>query len=178
MSLRFSTAMDLITDALIIALPLYLAMRVQLPLADKLALAGIFSLGFIIMLFAIIRIAVTNQHNSHPETSWLNLWSQIEASVAVIISALAPFKSLYTHRKNNKSYGYNDDSTPRRNNKNSNQGLQSGRSIGLAIPLDERNHAYADNGMIGVSGGRADSTERILQSPHIMKTVEIEQNAY
>lgn len=104
-SLRYSTAVDLITDAMVIALPLYLAMRVQLPWTQKLALAAVFSLGVVIMLFAIIRIVVTNQHNTHPETSWLNLWSQIEASVAVIISCFAPFKSLFTQRKL-KSYEY------------------------------------------------------------------------
>ena len=37
-SLRYSTAADVITDALIIALPLYLAFRVQRPLSQKLAL--------------------------------------------------------------------------------------------------------------------------------------------
>ena len=37
-SLRYGTAVDIITDALIIALPLYLAYRVQRPLAQKLAL--------------------------------------------------------------------------------------------------------------------------------------------
>lgn len=37
-SLRYSTAVDIISDALIIALPLYLAFRVQRPLSQKLAL--------------------------------------------------------------------------------------------------------------------------------------------
>ena len=164
-SLRFSTAVDLITDAMIIALPLYLAMRVQLPWQEKSALAGIFSLGIIIMLFAIIRIAVTNQHNSHPETSWLNLWSQIEASVAVVVCSLAPFRSIFTHRKKNKSYQY-DDSGPRRHTPNA---MPSGRSIGqTAIPLDERSHAYAENGTIGVQGKHlGDSTERILRGYNV-----------
>lgn len=160
---------------MIIALPLYLAMRVKLPLREKLALAGVFSLGAIIMLFAIIRIAVTNQHNSHPETSWLNLWSQIEASVAVIITALAPFKSLFTHKQKTSGFSYSD-SKPRRAGPSGR--LQSGRSGGpMGIPLDERSHTYAEHGTIAVAG-RADSTERILQPDHIMKTVDIEQNAY
>ncbi len=55
-SLRYSTAIDIITDALIIALPLYLAFRVQRPLFQKLALVAIFSLGIVIIIFAIIRI--------------------------------------------------------------------------------------------------------------------------
>lgn len=121
-SLRFSTAVDLITDALIIALPLYLALRVQLPLIEKLALAGIFSLGGVIMLFAIIRIAVTDQHNSHPETSWLNLWSQIEASVAVIISSLAPFKALFARGKTTSYHFSGSDSHGGRSNNRRSRG--------------------------------------------------------
>lgn len=149
---------------MIIALPMYLAMHVQLPWTQKLALAGVFSLGIVIMLFAIIRIAVTNPRNAHPETSWLNLWSQIEASVAVIISSLAPFKALFTNRQT-KSYESN----------NPPHGIpppvRSGRSRGsrmgqqpAAIPLDERSHAYAENGTIGFTGkGSGDSTDRILR---------------
>ena len=172
-SLRYSTAVDLITDAMIIALPLYLAMRVQLPLGQKMALAAIFSLGIVIMLFAIIRIVVTNQHNTHPETSWLNLWSQIEASVAVIISCLAPFKSLFTQRKL-KSYEY-------QNSPHGIPNVRSGRLTGQklkpeskAIPLDDRSLAYAKDGTIGLaSRDPRDSTERMLRGydlprPHAM----------
>lgn len=153
-------------------------MRVRLPLADKVALASILSLGVIIMLFAIIRIVVTNQNNSHPETSWLNLWSQIEASVAVIISALAPFKTLFTRQKKTASYG-NSNSTPWQKVQTGNTTPgQLGRSTSqMGIPLNDRNHTYAEHGTIGVVG-RADSTGRILGPPHIMKRVDIEQSAY
>ena len=156
--------MDLITDALIIALPLYLAARVQLPWPDRLALGGIFSLGIVIMLFSIIRIAVTNQHDSHPETSWLNLWSQIEASVAVVISALAPFRALFTRGNERKSYQYEEGTSNALPNRR-----RSGRSIGqTAIQLDERTSAYAKNGTIGFAGKACrDSTERIL-SMHVV----------
>ena len=148
---------------MIIVLPMYLAMRVQLPWTQKLALAGIFSLGVVIMVFAVIRIAVTNPHNTHPETSWLNLWSQIEASVAVIISALAPFKALFSERQG-KSYESNQSP-------HGIPAVRSGISTGsrkgqhqAAIPLDERSHVYAEHGMIGFKGkGSGDSTDRILR---------------
>ena len=167
--------MDLITDAMIIALPLYLAFRVQLPLIEKLALAGIFSLGGVIMLFAIIRIAVTNQHNSHPETSWLNLWSQIETSVAVIISTLAPFKSLFTKRKK-LSYQHSDSNSRRTAPI---RGLKRGGSIdNMTIPLDERSARYPVTGATAFAE-RADSSEHILNNnSHIVQTLEIEQHAY
>ena len=150
------------------ALPLYLAMRVQLPWTQKLALGGVFSFGVVIMVFAVIRIVVTNKHNTHPETSWLNLWSQIEASVAVIISSLAPFKSLFTARKI-KSY---DANSPHglpypymRSGKSNQSNRQRMGPPPASIPLDERSQAYAENGNIGYSGnGSSDSKERILRT--------------
>ncbi len=163
-SLRCSTAVDLITDAMIIALPLYLAMRVQLPWTQKLALGGIFSLGAVIMVFAIIRIVVTIQPNAHAETSWLNLWSQIEASVAAIISCLAPFKSMFTRTK---VKSYEDQYNSPHGIPHVRSGRLAGQKMGPqpnAIPLDERSHAYAENGTIGLSGsGPRDSTERMLR---------------
>lgn len=80
-------------------------MRVQLPFTQKVALGSVFSLGIVVMIFAVIRVIVTNRARTHPDVSWLNLWSQIEASVAVVISSVAPFKTFFTQRRT-KSYHY------------------------------------------------------------------------
>ena len=50
-SLRYSTAVDIITDALIIVLPLYLAFRVQRPLPQKLAL-GTWNLKMVLLIWS------------------------------------------------------------------------------------------------------------------------------
>ena len=95
------------------------------------------------------------------------MWSQIEASVAVIISSLAPFKPLFSQRKLNTS----EEET-------SAKGL-SGRSTGprlgaypRAIQLDERSRDIAihQNGTIGLAG-REDSTERILRGYDVARKV-------
>lgn len=93
----------LIKNLAVIALPLYLAVRVRLPLIQKIALGSVFSIGVVIMVFAVVRVIVTEQHKNHPEISWLNLWSQIEASAAVIISSAAPFRAFFTQQRT-KSY--------------------------------------------------------------------------
>jgi hypothetical protein len=112
-SLRFSTAADIFTDLLIIALPMSLALRVRLPLRSRVALCAVFALGGFIILFSIVRIVVTNTKNSRPELSWLALWSVIEASVACVVCNLAPFKVLFKGRmktyhgdpyRNNRQY--------------------------------------------------------------------------
>src|ERR1700761_9497964 len=92
LSLRFSTAMDILTDLLIIALPMSLAMRVKLPWRTRISLCGIFALGGFIILFSVVRIIMTNMKDKRPEVSWLNLWSAVEASVACVVCNLAPFK--------------------------------------------------------------------------------------
>ena len=94
---------------MIIALPMSLAWRVRLPWKPRLALFGVFSLGGVIVIFAIIRIVFTNTEHRQPEISWLNIWSAIEASVACIVCNLAPFKILFSKRVQNytsEAYGY------------------------------------------------------------------------
>lgn len=198
-SLRFSTCVDIITDALskqssliirdsscilrnvanifvlVIALPLYLALRVRLPMAQKMALGAVFSLGVVIMVFAVIRIVVTEQANAHPETSWLNLWSQIEASVAVIISSLAPFKSFFTSRRN-KTYPSGEAAQkPSNGPRKALYGREHSYPPPASIPLDERSrqHAVHHHGTIGVAkgGDEYDSRERILS--HEMERKDI-----
>lgn len=75
-----------------------LAMRVRLPWRSRLALVGVFALGLFVVLFSVVRIIVTNTHNTLPELSWLALWSVIEASVACIVCNLAPFKVMFKER--------------------------------------------------------------------------------
>lgn len=164
-SLRYSTAVDIITDAMIIALPLYLAFRVRLPLSQKLALAAVFSSGVLVMVFAVIRIILTNVSGEHPEVSWLNMWSQIEASIAVMISSVASFKALFTNRTKTKS-SYEDRKYPVIPSGRS--GLRNGGTRKSAPPsaiqLDERSKQYAvhEHGTIGMSAESGESAERIL----------------
>ncbi|KAK5740537.1 hypothetical protein LTR17_004574 [Elasticomyces elasticus] len=95
-SLRFSTAVDIITDIMIIALPIFIVARVQISALQKIALICVLGLGVIIIGFAVARIIVTDAQGVHPEISWLALWSSIESSVAVIVCCLASFKALFT----------------------------------------------------------------------------------
>lgn len=81
-----------------------LAARVKLPLRTKLALCGIFALGGFVIIMAAARIILTNNYlNKRPEVSWLNVWSAVESSTAVIVCNLAVFKFLF--RGNAREYG-------------------------------------------------------------------------
>ncbi|KAK1815647.1 hypothetical protein LTR12_009924 [Friedmanniomyces endolithicus] len=102
-SLRFSTAVDVITDLCIIALPIAIVARVHISAPQKVALIGVLSLGLIIIGFAIARIVVADAQGTHPEISWLSLWSAIESSVAVLVCCLASFKALFTGQRHGSS---------------------------------------------------------------------------
>ncbi|KAI9751516.1 MAG: hypothetical protein M1815_001087 [Lichina confinis] len=84
-TLRFTTSMDVITDVLIMSIPIHLLWKVQISLRRKLLLGGIFSLSLVIILFSILRIAlITKTRNSRkllPEQTWVFLWGYIEASI-------------------------------------------------------------------------------------------------
>ncbi|KAI9883403.1 MAG: hypothetical protein M1823_004839 [Watsoniomyces obsoletus] len=98
-SLRMSTGLDVATDALIIMLPLNLLWRVRMNRGEKLALGGVFSLTVAVMAVAVVRVCVLNRTGQHPELTWLALWSAVESSVAVIVSSLASFKTLFARSK-------------------------------------------------------------------------------
>jgi hypothetical protein len=106
-SLRMSTAIDIISDAFIILLPWKLLWVVQRSRKEKIAIGSIVGLGVVIILFAIIRVIVTNTTHTHPEPVWLALWSAIETSVSVIVISLTSLKVLFNkaNGSTNGAYG-------------------------------------------------------------------------
>ncbi|TKA42877.1 hypothetical protein B0A54_07093 [Friedmanniomyces endolithicus] len=76
---------------------------VHISAPQKVALIGVLSLGLIIIGFAVARIVVTDAQGTHPEISWLALWSAIESSVAVLVCCLASFKALFTGKRHGLS---------------------------------------------------------------------------
>lgn len=63
------------------ALPLRLLWKLQIERKQKIALAGMFSLAIITVVFAIVRIIEINPTLKHVDPVWLALWTMIEASV-------------------------------------------------------------------------------------------------
>lgn len=97
----------------------------QLPLLQKFALGALFSSRVIIIAFVVIRIVITNVEGDHVEVSWLNLWSQIEASVAVIISSVPALEVLFAKKGNVKSPHEEGNKTGRLSGK----GCDMGKSV-------------------------------------------------
>ncbi|KAI4168389.1 MAG: hypothetical protein LQ348_007504 [Seirophora lacunosa] len=65
---------------------------------EKLALGAVFSVSFIKILFAVVRVVkIGNVSAAHVNPIWLALWSMIEASVAVVVACLPSFRVLFAH---------------------------------------------------------------------------------
>ena len=76
---------DVVNISIVMLIPITMLWGVQMKWKRKFALAGIFSLVIITMVFAIIRTAVVASTKTHHlfDSSWLYMWSAIEVSVGM-----------------------------------------------------------------------------------------------
>jgi len=100
-TLRGNCAIDVVTDALIITIPVVLLWNVRISLRQKLALLGLFSLTMLTMATSIIRVAVVGG-NSHQQVdiTWLYFWTNIEMFVSIIVACLGSFRQLFVKTVN------------------------------------------------------------------------------
>jgi hypothetical protein len=87
-SLYFSYAVDVVTDLMIMFLPLGLIWKLQRPRAQKIGIGALFCVSWICIVAATIRvvsIGVKSGSSSTPSSTWLAFWAVIESSIAVII---------------------------------------------------------------------------------------------
>ncbi|KAK2768273.1 hypothetical protein FQN54_000126 [Arachnomyces sp. PD_36] len=114
-SLYFSFAVDVITDIMIMILPIRVIWNLHMPLSQRISIGGIFSVGVLCIVMACVRvvqIGVKSNSNSTPSSSWLALWGITEAGLAVIIGCLPSFAFIYRREKNSRrEYSYGNASS-------------------------------------------------------------------
>ena len=132
---------------LVMALPWRLLWIVKLSRKEKLAIASIIGLGMIIVVFAIIRIIVTNTSGTHPEVIWLALWSSIETSVAVVVVCLTSFK-VFLRKSGQSRSGYRSQQYAREAGFSKSKDIGEGERTG-PIPLDNVTASGAYDNAIG-----------------------------
>ncbi|WYZ45127.1 hypothetical protein EsH8_VIII_000443 [Colletotrichum jinshuiense] len=107
-SIKFATGADVAADLLIMMLPLNLLRKLSTSRSHKLGLAVLFSLGGIIIAFALARLAqvtkATSDSAKDPTTVangpvLLSMWSHIESSVSVIVATLPAFRFLLSKNR-------------------------------------------------------------------------------
>ncbi|KAJ2999272.1 hypothetical protein NUW58_g46 [Xylaria curta] len=92
-TLKVNCSLDIITDVLIMIIPISLVWNIRIRWDKKLALIGIFSLVVVTISFAIVRVVVVSGLTRQPDVSWLYLWSSIEQNIA----CLSAFPQLFTN---------------------------------------------------------------------------------
>ncbi|CAG8954818.1 hypothetical protein HYFRA_00004744, partial [Hymenoscyphus fraxineus] len=103
-TLKVNCGLDVVTDAMILSMPISMLWRVHMSLKRKLQLGGLFSLVIITMVIAIVRVTViSNQAASsgrnQVEITWLYMWHFIENSVALLVACLASFRTLFAAKE-------------------------------------------------------------------------------
>lgn len=92
-SLWYALAVDLITDLMIMAVPVQILYNLRISTAQKLSVGVVFVVGTITMIFAVVRVVSLNSDTKNGEvsTSWLILWGAIEGAIAIIVGCLPSF---------------------------------------------------------------------------------------
>ncbi|OBT68834.1 hypothetical protein VE03_02214 [Pseudogymnoascus sp. 23342-1-I1] len=108
-------SINIITDFLILLLPLWEIRKLQLPLAQKISLMGIFTLGGFVCATSIIRTnAVAASVANKKDSTWTfiprSTWTLIEANVGIICACLPMMRGVVAtclpcleHRKSTNS---------------------------------------------------------------------------
>ncbi|CAI6335392.1 unnamed protein product [Periconia digitata] len=88
---------DLFIDAAILALPIRMAFKLQLPTRTKIAVASIFALGGFVVVAQIMRIVYVYHPNSrwikHPEAEQ---WTNIHDATAIVCACLPLYKPVWS----------------------------------------------------------------------------------
>jgi len=93
-SIYMATTIDIVSDLLVMALPIRLLIGLRISLKQKIGIGAIFSLGFVIIFFSVFRMVkvIKSIATSNPNGNVsLALWSLLEASVGTSFSPLFQF---------------------------------------------------------------------------------------
>ncbi|PSR75188.1 hypothetical protein BD289DRAFT_448016 [Coniella lustricola] len=106
---RVTVALDIITDAIIIAFPIWILWGVRITTRKKVALGAIFSLVGLTIVATILRGAILTSvfeqsaAGSTINIPWIWFWFHIELCISVIVACLVSFRSLFMHNREQAS---------------------------------------------------------------------------
>ncbi|KAF2004706.1 hypothetical protein P154DRAFT_519182 [Amniculicola lignicola CBS 123094] len=100
-SLWFAYAVDVVADLAVMFLPFRMTWNLQMPKTEKIGVFALFGSGWICILFATLRavqVTVEDGVPKVPDPKWLQMWTVIETSMAVIIGCAPAFASMIRRR--------------------------------------------------------------------------------
>ncbi|KAM0265651.1 hypothetical protein ACHAQJ_000085 [Trichoderma viride] len=153
----------IVSDIIVAVLPLPVLLKLNIRLAKKLGLIGIFLLGLFTTICSILRYTQINRISTGDGNStMLVLWGTIEFNVGNMVSSL-PFLAPVFMRKA-KEYRTKNSY----NNGSSHQNSRGGPK-GEHFKLSDVSHSHNDKSVL--TGGKSSSEENILQGAGIMKSI-------
>ncbi|KAF2492346.1 hypothetical protein BU16DRAFT_110965 [Lophium mytilinum] len=94
-------AFNILSDVVILTLPIPVLMRLQMHKNKRLALVGIFSIGFIAVVASTIRVYALHVWATGTDTpynaAYILVWSQIEINAAIVSASIPSLKPLFRH---------------------------------------------------------------------------------
>ncbi|KAJ5980618.1 hypothetical protein N7481_007916 [Penicillium waksmanii] len=121
----FNASMNILTDVILLVLPMPLLVKLQLPRTQKIALMGVFAIGILVVITSILRLSSLRTVAQSTDTSYSNVdaayWTAAECNVAIICACL-PFlrpiiSSIFPKLLSTNSYN-RYTSNPRTNTRN------------------------------------------------------------
>ncbi|KAK6539476.1 hypothetical protein TWF694_009699 [Orbilia ellipsospora] len=103
-SLYGATATDILSDLLIMAIPLRLIRQLRMSTLQKVGLACLFCLGFVVVVLSLARTIRINAGGTgaYPQSDprWVALWSIAEETTAIVVCCLPAIRKLFSaHRQ-------------------------------------------------------------------------------
>lgn len=153
LTLRINCALDVLSDAAVLSIPVMLIWDSKLRMAKKLAVIGLFSLTLLTMLVAILRvvgISSATWANGQVDPSYVWLWSYIETCIAIIVACLTAFPQLFVSNKKPAPYkqsGPSSGSAPPSGYKGQEDSVRMVQSYGDALDTRVDEESYGSSPM-------------------------------
>lgn len=88
--------MDIMSDLLVLSLPVSILWKVRISVRQKIGLAFSLCLSCVMIIVTVVRIAGMRQRGSGSvDIVWLAFWQQQECSIAVLMVSVSAFRSLF-----------------------------------------------------------------------------------
>lgn len=101
-TLKATATLDIVSDALLISIPVILLWNVKITLRRKLALWGILCLSIFTVITAVVKVAGGNISHGQVDSAWAIFWLQAEAAVAIIVVSITAFRALFVAHRASK----------------------------------------------------------------------------
>lgn len=135
--LDVTITLDILTDVLIISLPIALLWNVKIDLQKKLTLIGIFGLSIVMIVIALIRVAMAPLTPTVIDTPFMFFLQILEAGIALVMVSVSAFRGLFgqagapSYHQGGNAYAGNAGNANRRGAPDAEKGASSASSAPL-----------------------------------------------